>query len=124
MKCLYKKIALVTASAILASFVAHAEATKKAMTSASASTDVPAGLNAMDQRHGTLQDEEITRKIRERIMSIRDLSTSAQNVKIITLDRKVSLIGEVVTQQEKNLVIQAATAVAGNNVHHEIAVRQ
>ncbi len=82
------------------------------------------GLTPMDQRHGSEQDEEMTRKIRERIMATQDLSVSAQNVKIVTLGKKVNLAGEVRSERELNLLLQAARAIAGNNVTHEIAIRK
>ncbi len=57
-------------------------------------------------------DTEITRRIREEVMSQSDLSVYAQNVKIITVDGKVTLKGPVRSADEQKKILQYAYAVA------------
>lgn len=121
MSRLIKRSLLCTTLLTMTAFAALANDPPAAAPSATGSS---AGLTPMDQRLGTQQDEEITRQIREQLMARKNLSLSAQNVKIITLDRKVNLIGEVISEGEKNVVIQIAKSVAGNNVRQEIVVRK
>lgn len=82
-------------------------------------------LTPMDQRFGSDQDVEITRRIRERLIGMKYLSMSAQNVKIVTLGKRVNLIGEVTSEKERADIIQAAKNVAGNsNVSSEMVVQK
>lgn len=62
-------------------------------------------------------------KIRKSITSDKSLSTYAHNVKIISLDGKVTLKGPVRTEEEKATVVKLATDVAGpGNVTDELTV--
>lgn len=68
-------------------------------------------------------DREITRKIRKSLVSNAGLSTYAKNVKIITLDGKVTLRGPVNSEEEKAKVASAAALVAGSeNVTNELEI--
>jgi hyperosmotically inducible periplasmic protein len=66
-------------------------------------------------------DIEITRRIRSSIVSDKELSTYAHNIKIITQDGVVNLKGPVRSTEEKATVEFIAEAVAGKeNVKSQI----
>ena len=69
---------------------------------------------------------EVTREIRQRLMDNDNLSTTAQNIAVITTDDgRVTLRGEVETNNEKNTVAEIAKSVAGNtNVENELRVER
>ncbi len=68
------------------------------------------------------QDVELTRVIREDLMK-RDISMGAKNITIISRNGAVVIKGEVASQQEKNVILQAAKTHAGAaNVKDEVAV--
>lgn len=69
---------------------------------------------------------EVTRQIRQRLVENDNLSTTAQNIAVITTDDgHVTLRGEVETNNEKNTVAEIAKTVAGNaNVHNELRVER
>jgi hyperosmotically inducible periplasmic protein len=60
-------------------------------------------------------DLKITQQIRQSIMKDKSLSTYAHNVKIITQNGMVTLKGPVRSDDEKQKVEDAATAVAGKD---------
>ena len=67
-------------------------------------------------------DIEITASIRSKIVDT-EMSVAAQNVKIITQDKKVTLRGPVRTQEEKRSVEEIAHGVAGaDNVDSQLEV--
>jgi len=67
-------------------------------------------------------DVDITAEIRRRVIDA-DLSMNADNVKIITQDRRVTLRGPVKTAAEKSQIEQMAAAVAGaGNVDSQLEV--
>lgn len=81
------------------------------------------GLTSEDQARGTDADVETTRKIREAIMSEKNLSTYAHNVKIITLNKLVTLRGPVRTNGEVAKIKDIARRFAGaTNVRSELQV--
>jgi hypothetical protein len=59
------------------------------------------------------QDLNVTADIRKRILQNKEMSTDAQNVKIITLGGKVTLRGPVASDAEKKIVEDIAKDVAG-----------
>jgi hypothetical protein len=65
---------------------------------------------------GSDADRDITRRIRRAIMQNEQLSADAKNVKIITVDGKVTLRGPVKNDQEAKAVADAAQSVAGAGV--------
>jgi len=68
-------------------------------------------------------DVETTRKIRRSLLDDRSLSTMAKNVKVITIDRKVTLRGPVKSEEEKTAVAYHAQRIAGpGNVSDELEV--
>lgn len=58
-------------------------------------------------------DVELTRRIREAVVADKSLSTSAHNVKIITVNGVVTLRGPVVSAQEKTKIVETAQKLAG-----------
>lgn len=76
-----------------------------------------------DQQPSSGSDMEITRMIRQDLMKHNDLSTYAHNIKIITMNGKVTLKGPVRSKKEVNTVLQSANSVAGaSNVINQITV--
>jgi hypothetical protein len=69
-------------------------------------------LTPMDQG-GSEADRKLTQQIRQAVMADDSLSFSAKNVKIITVDGRVTLRGPVKTAQERAAIESAATKLAG-----------
>jgi hyperosmotically inducible periplasmic protein len=68
-------------------------------------------------------DRKITQEVRKSIVADDKLSTSAQNVKIITSDGKVTLRGPVKSEQEKKEIESKAKQVAGvKNVENQLEI--
>ncbi len=83
-------------------------------------TVAPAGTVAGYDRNVTAQDQstqqkdlEITREIRQGLMSKKDLSTRAHNLTIVSENGLVTLRGTVPTNEEKTTVEQMARGVSG-----------
>lgn len=77
----------------------------------------------MDQSN-TSQDMNLTQQIRRSLTDNKSLSTSAKNVKIITMNGKVTLRGEVASQSEKDRIVSIATRAAGSgNVTDDLTIR-
>ncbi len=70
-------------------------------------------VTPIDQAKGTDKDVEITRRIRYQLATSDTLSTNAKNVKIVSLNGKVTLKGPVETAQEKENVVVIAKKLAG-----------
>ncbi|MCC6233561.1 MAG: PRC-barrel domain-containing protein [Verrucomicrobiales bacterium] len=67
--------------------------------------------------HGSsAADVETTARLRKQIMARQDLSVSAKNVKVITVDGKITLRGPVETEQERMVVYELAQAAAPNGL--------
>jgi hyperosmotically inducible protein len=82
-----------------------------------------ATLTPGDQSN-TERDLDITKRIRETVVDNDSLSFTAKNVKIITVDGRVTLRGPVKNEQERRAIEQAAVAVAGRGqVSNEIEIR-
>lgn len=76
-----------------------------------------------DQQKMSATDRELARKIRASVMSDKQLSTYAHNVKIVAQDGKVTLKGPVRSEEEKNAIEAKATEVAGTgNVIDQLEV--
>ena len=68
-------------------------------------------------------DRKITQEVRKSIVDDDKLSTSAQNVKIITNDGQVILRGPVKSEQEKKEIESKAKQVAGvKNVENQLEI--
>jgi osmotically-inducible protein OsmY len=74
--------------------------------------DTSASLTPMDQGNST-EDIRITQEIRKGVMADGDLSTDAQNIKIITQNGHVVLRGPVKDAAESAAVYKIAVGVAG-----------
>lgn len=70
-------------------------------------------------------DREITQKIRKTLVSgPGDYSVTAKNIKIITVNGKVTLRGPVRTEAEKSGIVTFAKTVAGEgNVEDQLEVK-
>ncbi len=76
-----------------------------------------------DQQKSNASDSEISAKIRRDIMQEKNMSTYAQNIKIITVNGKVTLKGPVrSTVEENNILKYARTLVGASNVVNEIEI--
>jgi osmotically-inducible protein OsmY len=69
-------------------------------------------LTPMDQGESEA-DRKITQQVRQAVMKDGSLSFSAKNVKIITINGKVTLRGPVKTAEERAAIERAAAQVAG-----------
>jgi len=80
-------------------------------------------LTAGDQG-ATEADRDITQQIRKSLNDDNALSTTAKNVKIITVNHKVTLRGPVSTEAEKSTIATLAKGIAGEgNVEDELEVK-
>lgn len=69
------------------------------------------------------EDIKITADIRKRVVSQADFSISAQNIKIITADRKVTLRGPVASEKERDAIAKIAAEIAGeDHVDNQIEI--
>jgi len=88
--------------------------------------DRNAGAVTADQQKTNATDQEMTKKIRQSVMSDKSLSTYAHNIKIISQNGTVTLKGPVKSDDEKRSVIAKAVAVAGSadKVTDQISVKR
>ena len=72
----------------------------------------------------TEADIDTTAQIRKEIIAGKTMSMDAKNVKIITLDGRVTLRGPVDTAEEKRLIGEIATKIApSGNVDNQLEVK-
>jgi len=71
-------------------------------------------LTPIDQGNSEA-DRRMTQQIRQALMNTNGLSFNAKNIKIITLNGKVTLRGTVNSEQERNTVDAAARKIAGTD---------
>jgi hyperosmotically inducible periplasmic protein len=87
--------------------------------------DRNAGEVTADQQKVNATDQDLTKRIRQSIMSDKSLSTYAHNIKIISQNGAVTLKGPVKSDDEKKAVMAKAVAVAGTEkVTDQISVKQ
>ena len=88
--------------------------------------DRNSGEVTADQQKTNAADQDLTKKVRQSIMSDKSLSSYAHNIKIISQDGSVTLKGPVKSEDEKKTVLAKAVAIAGsaNKVTDEISVKQ
>jgi osmotically-inducible protein OsmY len=68
-------------------------------------------------------DTELTANIRRAVVKNKSLSTTAQNVKIIAVNGRVTLRGPVKSDEEKAAIASEAEAIAGaNQVDNQLEV--
>jgi hyperosmotically inducible protein len=83
---------------------------------------VSSEMTADQQAHNS-NDMSITRRIRQDVMKDGSFSTYAKNVKVISVNGKVTLKGPVRSEQEKEKISKYARAAAGAaNVKNEMSV--
>lgn len=76
-----------------------------------------------DEQKSSESDMNITQRIRQEIVKNKKLSTYAKNVKIITIDGKVTLKGPVRSRTEVDSILKTARATAGEaNITNEMTV--
>ncbi len=82
------------------------------------------GEATADQQKMNAADQDLTKKIRQSIMSDTSLSTYAHNIKIISQNGTVTLKGPVKSGDEKKTVMAKAIAEAGSadKVTDEVSV--
>ena len=66
----------------------------------------------LDQKENQA-DIDVTAKIRQQVLDVKDLSIDARNAKIITADGNVTLRGPVKSDEERKTLERIAVAVAG-----------
>ena len=91
------------------------------------------GRNIRDRGSATLTpgdqseskaDRTMTQKIRKAVVADKSLSTTAKNVKIITINGVVTLRGPVNSPQEKGSIEAKAQHIAGtNNVDNQLEIK-
>ncbi len=80
-------------------------------------------LTPLDQGNSKT-DIDTTAQIRKGILNLEDLSVNARNVKIITLDGRVTLRGQVNSEEEKRLIGEIATRIAtSEHTENQLEVR-
>lgn len=85
--------------------------------------DRNSGAVTADQQGNSKADIDRTASIRRSISNEKNLSTSARNAKVITLDGRVTLRGPVRDQAEKDTLGKLAAEVAGaHNVRNELEI--
>ena len=79
-----------------------------------------------DQQKMNAADQELTKRIRQSIMSDKSLSTNAHNIKIISRNGAVTLKGPVKSDDEKKNLVAKAVAIAGSadKVTDQISIAQ
>jgi osmotically-inducible protein OsmY len=91
------------------------------------------GRNVRDRSGDTLTpgdqssrkaDVDLTQRVRQAVVKDKSLSTTAKNIKIITVDGVVTLRGPVKSEQERDKIAAKAQQIAGANQvenHLEVA---
>ncbi len=83
-----------------------------------------ANRTTADQAKNDVSDRDLMQRIRKAVMDEKSLSTYAHNVKIISKNGQVTLKGPVRSDEEKRIVEQKATEVAGSgNVNSQITIK-
>jgi len=82
------------------------------------------GVAASDQPENDA-DRKIIQEVRQALTADSSLSTSAQNVTVVSNNGKVTLRGSVKDDSEKQKIVNKATQVAGvTNVDNQLTVTQ
>ena len=79
-------------------------------------------LTPMDQSNDP-RDIELTRQIRQALTEDDSLSTAAKNIKIITINGKVTLRGPVENKKERSRIGETAKALAHSRVDNQLEVK-
>lgn len=85
--------------------------------------DQSSGAMTADKQKMSPADRDMTKKIRDSLHSDSSLSTYAHNIKVISMDGKVTLKGPVRSEDEKSAIEAKATEIAGaGNVTNQLTV--
>ena len=103
----------VNAAALIALHTASAQAVPPADNTRSNQTDAANREVTADTQKENEADRGLVQRIRKSLMADKDLSTYAHNVKIVSLNGRVTLNGVVRTDDEKKRVASLAEEVAG-----------
>jgi osmotically-inducible protein OsmY len=77
-----------------------------------------------DKAKENLSDREVMKRIRREVVQDKSLSTYGHNVKIVSVNGKVTLRGPVHTEDEKRAIEEHAKKYAGDqNVTNELTVK-
>ncbi|HSO47894.1 MAG TPA: BON domain-containing protein [Rhizobiaceae bacterium] len=103
--------------------LAEVSETKAADNSARNARDAAGNeVTPLDQSHAE-SDVELTRAIRKMLVDDATLGTNAQNVKVVTVDGKVTLRGPVASAAEQARIVSIAEKAAGpDRVLNELEV--
>jgi hyperosmotically inducible periplasmic protein len=77
--------------------------------------DTSSATTSADTQSNKPTDIDLTKRIRQSVMSDKSLSTYAHNVKIVTNNGRVTLNGVVRSEEEKSTIEAKATDVAGKD---------
>jgi hyperosmotically inducible periplasmic protein len=77
--------------------------------------DVSNAPATADAQSNSAADLDMTKRIRQSLMADKSLSTYAHNIKIVTVNGRVTLNGVVRSQDEKGVVELKAANIAGEN---------
>jgi hyperosmotically inducible protein len=92
-------------------------------TVAMAQDSAPPATSAIQQSNSKT-DLALTRKIRRAVMRDKSLSTLAHNVKIVSVNGSVTLLGPVDSEAEKDTIASKAQAIAGaDKVDNQLVVK-
>jgi osmotically-inducible protein OsmY len=127
-------VALLATPGIFFASVSSGYDSSSSQTSSDSSSVPPnnSGTNVRDRGNGSITpfdqsnkpaDIEMTRQIRRALMADKSLSTTAQNVKVITIDGTVILRGPVNSEYEKTVIADKAQQIAGaGNVNDQLEI--
>ena len=83
----------------------------------------PSAMTA-GQQSNSRTDVALTRKIRRAVVKDQSLSMLAHNVKIVSVNGSVTLLGPVKTEEEKDAIASKAQAIAGaDKVDNQLEVK-
>ncbi|MGC1342086.1 MAG: BON domain-containing protein [Candidatus Binataceae bacterium] len=83
-----------------------------------------AGAMSAAQQSNSQTDVALTREIRRAVVKDQSLSMLAHNVKIVSVNGSVTLLGPVKTEAEKDAIASKAQAIAGaDKVHNQLEVK-
>jgi hyperosmotically inducible protein len=77
--------------------------------------DISNATATADAQSNSAADLDLTKRIRQSITADKSLSTYAHNIKIVTVNGKVTLNGVVRSEEEKGAIEMKAANVAGSN---------
>ena len=119
-------LSIVFCATVIVSYAQTPDANTKPDNTAVNKRDRNSGEVTADQQKTNAADQDLTKKVRQSIMSDKSLSSDAHNIKIISQDGSVTLKGPVKSEDEKKTVMEKAVAVAGSpdKVTNEISVKQ